>query len=239
MDTSLKQRLVGAVVLIALAVIFLPMLVKGPAPDSGVSDVPLDIPAEPRSTDLQTRDLPLEAPGSVPPGGATGMPGTVIEGAPAVPAQGGMFPSIAAGDYAVSFGSYATAADADRVIGALRSAELPAYREATNVAGRTAQRVRIGPFADRAIAEAARLRASGATRLCAPSAALEPGGAAGWRVEAGLRPGPARDGMVHVLFGARPTVTGWRAGVGRPPAELCLRVRHFQIAPPRARVPTP
>ncbi len=160
MDSSLKQRLVGAVVLIALAVIFLPMLVKGPAPDSGVSDVPLDIPAEPRSADVETRDLSLEAPGSVPPGGATGMPGTVVEGPPAAPASGGLFPSVAAGDYAVSFGSYATVADADRVIGALRSAELPAYREATNVAGRAAQRVRIGPFADRGIAEAARLRAA-------------------------------------------------------------------------------
>lgn len=160
MDPSLKQRLVGAVVLIALAVIFLPMLVKGPAPDSGVSDVRLDIPAESRAGDLQTRDLPLEGPGSVPPGGATGMPGTVVEAAPAEPVQGGLFPGMAAGDYAVSFGSYASAADADRVIAALRTAELPAYREATNVAGRAAQRVRIGPFADRAIAEAARLRAA-------------------------------------------------------------------------------
>ena len=47
MDASLKQRLVGAVVLVALAVIFLPMLVKGPAPDSGVSNVSMRIPAEP------------------------------------------------------------------------------------------------------------------------------------------------------------------------------------------------
>ena len=47
MDTRLKQRLIGAAVLIALAVIFLPMLVQGPAPDSGVSDVPLDVPGEP------------------------------------------------------------------------------------------------------------------------------------------------------------------------------------------------
>ena len=29
MDTALKQRLIGAVVLVALAVIFLPMLIKG------------------------------------------------------------------------------------------------------------------------------------------------------------------------------------------------------------------
>ena len=44
MEPALKQRVVGAVVLVALAVIFLPMLVKGPAPESGVSDVPLQLP---------------------------------------------------------------------------------------------------------------------------------------------------------------------------------------------------
>ncbi|HEX2082645.1 MAG TPA: sporulation protein, partial [Xanthomonadaceae bacterium] len=60
MDTPTKQRLVGAAVLIALAVIFLPMLVKGPAPDSGVSDVPLDMPRQP--DDVETRELPLVVP---------------------------------------------------------------------------------------------------------------------------------------------------------------------------------
>lgn len=159
MDSSLKQRLVGAIVLIALAVIFLPMLVKGPAPDSGVSDVPLDIPAEPRS-DTATRDLPLTEPGATPQGGAVGMPVATPDAATAEPAQGGLFPAVAAGDYAVSFGSYASAADADKVIAALRSAELPGYREAVQLNGREAQRVRIGPFADRAVAESARLRAA-------------------------------------------------------------------------------
>ena len=159
MDSSLKQRLVGAIVLIALAVIFLPMLVKGPAPDSGVSDVPLDIPAEPRA-DAMTRDLPLTEPGATPQGGAVGMPVATPDAANAEPAQGGLFPAIAAGDYAVSFGSYGSAADADKVIAALRSAELPGYREVVRLNGREAQRVRIGPFADRAVAEAARLRAA-------------------------------------------------------------------------------
>ena len=161
MDSSLKQRLVGAIVLIALAVIFLPMLVKGPAPDSGVSDVPLDIPAEPKPAgDAATRDLPLTEPGATPQGGAVGMPVAAPDAAGAEPAQGGLFPAVAAGDYAVSFGSYASAADADKVIAALRSAELPGYREVVQLNGREAQRVRIGPFADRAVAEAARLRAA-------------------------------------------------------------------------------
>ena len=158
MDSSLKQRLVGAVVLIALAVIFLPMLVKGPAPDSGVSDVPLDIPAEPKA-DAATRDLPLTAPGAMPEGGAVGMPATTPEPAATEPDPAGALPTVAAGDYAVSFGSYASVVDADKVIAALRSAGLTAYREAVQLGGREAQRVRIGPFADGAVAESARLRA--------------------------------------------------------------------------------
>ena len=161
MDTSLKQRLVGAVVLVALAVIFLPMLVKGPAPDSGVSDVPLSVPNEPGDADgMVTRDLPLVAPAGAPEGGATGMPTTVAEPAPQAGPQDGAFPATAAGDYAVSFGSYANAVDADKVIAALKAAELPGYREAVSLNGRQAERVRIGPFADRAVAESARLRAA-------------------------------------------------------------------------------
>ncbi len=162
MDVSLKQRLVGAVVLIALAVIFLPMLVKGPAPDSGVSDVSLTVPPEPKEANgMVTQDLPLIAPSGVPEGGVSGMPDTVAgQPADAAPVAAGLFPAVAAGDFAVSFGSYASAADADKVIDALRSAELPGYREAVSLNGRQAHRVRIGPFADRAVAESARLRAA-------------------------------------------------------------------------------
>ena len=162
MDASMKQRLVGAVVLVALGVIFLPMLVKGPAPDSGVSDVSLDVPAEPKpAADTQTIELPLETPAGAGAAGATGMPSpaTPQAAAAATAAPVATGPAAAAGDYAVSFGSYASEADADKVIGALRGAGLTAYREATTVAGKPAQRVRIGPFVDRAQAESARLSA--------------------------------------------------------------------------------
>lgn len=165
MDASLKQRLIGAAVLILLAVIFLPLLVKGPAPESGVAGVSLKIPAEPKSEGgMVTQDLPLTAP--VPPvaGNATGMPSAV-----AAPAEGDApaaesvseppMAAVAAGDFAVSFGSYATAADADKVIAALAAAGLPGYRETAVLGTRQAQRVRIGPFADQAAAESARLRA--------------------------------------------------------------------------------
>lgn len=203
MDPALKQRLVGAVVLVALAVIFLPMLIKGPAPESGVGDVSLELPPGPDG-DFETRELPLVMPGATPGGGVVGMdvPGaapddgslpTVDAGQPAardaldepivnedtadladtpaagpapaveppVPPRSGMFPPpTAGGDWAVSFGTYSTAAAADRIVGDLRASQLPGFRERATVDGRSVYRVRIGPYASRAEAEAARLRAA-------------------------------------------------------------------------------
>lgn len=160
MDASLKQRLVGAAVLVALAVIFLPLLVKGPAPDSGVSDVSLRVPPEPKAPDgTVTQDLPLVAPAAVPAGSVSGMPDAMPANPDAPAAEPAPLAAVAAGDFAVSFGSYASAGDADKVIAALSAAGLPGYREAVALGDRQAQRVRIGPFADRATAESARLRA--------------------------------------------------------------------------------
>ena len=161
METPLKQRLIGAIVLVALAVIFLPMLVKGPAPDSGVQDVPLQAPAAPTAGQFETRELPLVAP-SAPAGGAVGMPATVppdTAGAPAPAADSGLPAAVAAGNYAVNFGAYASEADADAVIAHLKKSNLPGFRQADTINGRQAWRVRIGPYADRAQAELVRLEA--------------------------------------------------------------------------------
>lgn len=77
-------------------------------------------------------------------------------------------------------------------------------------------------------AEARRLRAQGATRIDTSSAALLPGGARGYHVDAGLKPGTPRDGRSIVLFGRRPALAGWRAAYeGRPAPELLPRVRHL------------
>jgi cell division septation protein DedD len=193
MDSRLKQRLIGAAVLVALAVIFLPMLVQGPAPDSGVADVPLSMPDAPRG-DYETRDLPLVTPGERPDGGVVGMGPAAVTPAsppaaesdaasasqpvamendtpavgealpsasPSPPPAAAMFPApTAGGDYAVSFGTYATVGAADAVVAPLRASQLPGYREAANVNGKSVWRVRIGPYASRADAEAARLRAA-------------------------------------------------------------------------------
>ena len=209
MEPALKQRLVGAAVLIALAVIFLPMLIQGPAPESGVADVPLDAPRAPQG-DFETRDLPLVAPEGASADGALGMDATpapaadnpdaadlatTASAAPAptasvasaplasapitsaplkdtsltttqtLPTQpeapAAAFPApTAGGNYAVNFGSFSTVAAADKQVASLRNSQLPGYREAATVDGKTVQRVRIGPYGTRAQAESARLRAA-------------------------------------------------------------------------------
>lgn len=170
MEPALKQRLVGAAVLVALAFIFLPMLIKGPAPESGVGDIPLEVPPAPAG-EFETRELPLLPPRTPAPADGddaamapTGSLPTVdtaqerdADGEP----EAEMMPAATAGGgHAVSFGSYASQADAQRVVDALRASQLAGYHEPEQRDGRTLHRVRIGPFDSRATAEAARLRAA-------------------------------------------------------------------------------
>jgi DedD protein len=64
MDTALKQRLVGASVLIALAVIVLPMLLGG-RPDGDVQETQkIELPSHPAELDFETRRYPV---GEIPP----------------------------------------------------------------------------------------------------------------------------------------------------------------------------
>ncbi len=73
MDPALKHRLIGAAVLSALAIIFLPMLIVGRDKNNTAADVPLTMPGAPGG-EFQTRELPLVAPTSdVPKAGVLGM----------------------------------------------------------------------------------------------------------------------------------------------------------------------
>ncbi len=231
MDSTLKQRLIGAAVLAALAIIFLPMLLKGPdvrEPDA--AEVPLSMPATP-SQDFETRELPLTVPDAVPPGGALGMaPGStppttpeqpvpdsaVAEVAPPnasdvgdavvatpVPAAPVVAPPVApvpvkpavveaplppaeaarvgAGRHVVNVGSFANLANANTLASKLRAAGLPVIAERVSLVSGTVMRLRVGPYATRAAAEAGRLRADQATGtrstvivLDAPAAAVAP-----------------------------------------------------------------
>jgi len=77
--------------------------------------------------------------------------------------------------------------------------------------------------------DARALRARGARRLVAPSAALVPGGARGFCVREGVKPSAPRDGRVVVVFGAPEGIVGWIASEnGQPPVDLLARVNHYR-----------
>jgi cell division septation protein DedD len=125
------------------------------SPDAGASQPePL---GNPDAADLVSTATPLGNDGGVvtaPLAGATPASGTTAPAAAMLPAP------TAGGDFAVNFGAFSTTAAADRIIASLRASQLPGYRESATVDGKPVQRVRIGPYATRAEAEAARLRAA-------------------------------------------------------------------------------
>lgn len=228
MEPALKQRLIGAVVISALAIVFLPRFIVGHDKDSPAADVSLKIPGAP-DRNFETRELPLTSPGATPPGGVVGMnttapplpspatspapaatdadgnplpadatapavaatppaalpgkqgaaPATVAAGStsaqPAPAAPGAQTPAVtvppatvpaapipaahAGGNYVVNAGLYGNVGNAQSLVNSLKAAQLPAYAETASVNGKSGMRVRIGPFAQRGDAEAARLRA--------------------------------------------------------------------------------
>ncbi len=83
--------------------------------------------------------------------------------------------------------------------------------------------------------EARRLRELGISAFIAPSAALLPGAASGWRVRRGtIESGPPRAGQVVVLFGTRPDMVGWCASHrGRPGPRVLPRIRQLPNTPAR------
>lgn len=216
MDSPLKQRLIGAAVLVALAMIFLPMLLRSPDPaQQDAAQVPLDAPAAP-DQEFETREVPLAlpAPGVVADGmSVTGADGAVvaadaaenetgatvtvdpasaaprvdfdpnapadapvaaidpatgesvaIEPVPTEAAAAAPLPvTTAAGRYAVNVGAFSNADNARALVAKLEAQGLPVTVDAVQVAGKPAQRLRVGPYAERTLAEAARLRVEGVT----------------------------------------------------------------------------
>ena len=159
--------MIGAIVLAALALIFVPMLLKSPdVKDPDSADVPLRIPDEADSDGIKTIEIPLD--GSAPivsapkpstqPVPAPALPAPVesLSAAPAVPSaapETGVL--AAAGQYAV-------------VISAKNDAEAKAITAGLLKQGLSSKiqsngqlfRVRIGPYASREQAELARLRST-------------------------------------------------------------------------------
>jgi len=197
MDPALRQRLLGAAVLVALAIIFVPMFLGNapPKPDSAIQN--LDIPPLPERK-FETRTLQVEPPASAAPSIAapakssdqlptvdTKAPPTFeapeadkktpvsaatppakaatdAKPATAAPAEtkppAAETPAAPGGRFSINLGVYADQAHADALVAKVTKLGFVAYSEPTEYQGKSAQRVRAGPFADRAAAESARLK---------------------------------------------------------------------------------
>lgn len=236
MNDKLKQRLIGALVLGALAVIFVPMLVLGPEPDGApaAAEVSIQLPERPEG-EFITREIPLGpvapavpadpdalasvdasvniaprqdalepqqplAPGAAaaivvateaasPPAAVAIRPAPTAAPPPATATPTPPPPPAAPvdGAFFVAAGSFSQSANAQALAARLVAAGLPAFTEPAIVGGQAGLRVKVGPYPDRAAAEAARLRTAALSgtasvilaEASAPSAAaVAPGAAA-------------------------------------------------------------
>lgn len=263
MDSGLKKRLLGAVVLIALAVIFVPMLLPGHS-ISGSQSVSMKIPPEPNG-EMQTRvlqvgpdgaaagsstqariidpdhvstldlenhagqksqagtsSLPIAAtsapvtsapeassPASAPVASApaqiaskTEPAATAANVAPAsaAPAKTEPLPggagAAAGAIYTVNLGVYANHASADKLVAQAKQNGFTALATPETWQGKPVMRVRVGPFSNRAAAEAARLKLKNIEHVSmtvdtgvvgqsgdAPSSAVAAGQSGAWAVQ--------------------------------------------------------
>jgi len=164
MDSGIKQRLLGAAVLVALIVVILPMAFNEPAPDSGGGGLSFWMPAAPEAEtaastilSLGEQDAPLLDEAA---GGAETVAGDVGAAAAPLPADTGLPPVAAGGAYVVHYAAFATQADADLTVSQLHAHALPAYSESIMLHGRPAVRVRVGPYQSQAEAEIVRVQAA-------------------------------------------------------------------------------
>ncbi len=199
MDSALKQRLLGAAVLIALAIIFVPMFFSSSPPKQDSTTLSLSIPPAPERN-FETRNLSVDATAKAgtAPKPAKPVPAdpnkvaTVNTGAPSTFETPDQAPATATkpvsapaplpapstskpvatpapvpppapaadneGRFVVSLGIYADAGGAAALVAKVKKLGYPAFAEATEYQGKAAQRVRVGPYADRAAAEGVRLK---------------------------------------------------------------------------------
>lgn len=171
MDDRIRQRLVGAIVLVALGVIFLPMLFDTPNRGWLGEDRPL-IPEPPQELQklAEAAPAPLPPPEPEPPSpdtqnseGSSQSPAAVepepvakLPAPSSAPRAMESDPQLMA--WAVQVGSFSSDTNAKRLRDRLRKLGFRAYTEVLKEKGKQVTRVRVGPELDEATARKLRDR---------------------------------------------------------------------------------
>jgi DedD protein len=190
MDRRVKERLLGASILVAIVVLVVPELLSGPKPAAAPPAPNATAPEPIRNVtvDLATSKAPAtseaEPPVAAPPPTAGAASGAESDspGGPAASAQSTATPStaasphaaaapvetpapspISAGRWAVQLGSFANRGNADNFVQQLKAQGLAASVSSGGAGQSLRYRVRIGPLADREAADrtAAKLKSLG------------------------------------------------------------------------------
>ena len=171
MDEGLKQRLVGAAVLVAIVVVFLPMLLRPspPAEDSPVAAPSAAerpgfsssvVPVEESAAEPEVaRDGPAPAP-AIPAPAPEPAPRTAaaapvpeasrsLEPAPAPRPEPAPAPPVVKGEWVIQLGSFSNSRNASALTERLRAKGYPAFTRSVDSARGPVTRVYVGPSASR------------------------------------------------------------------------------------------
>jgi DedD protein len=196
MERRVKERLIGASILVILIVLVVPELLSGPKP-SAPSPQAAQLPAAASSAepirnvtvDLTTSKAPATPDAETPAETAAAAPLPAAEAASAAPAaiatvtpaapaaiESAASPPISkagTAHWAVQLGSFANRANADNLVHQLKAQGFAVYVLSGGSGAATRHRVRVGPLADRDAAErtAGKLKSLGHTSsLVSPGA---------------------------------------------------------------------
>jgi len=175
-DRALKERIIGAVVLVVLVVLVVPVFLDGPSEGSAVVSEPVTLPGQNNQERTQqtivldrNRSQPVPATRSTETVQRTPRQQVVIEeSAPSPPdpklavaeapvpesaaAPQPADPQSSTGMWAVQLGSFSNKENAERLAADLRDQGFAAFLSEVSSSGTALQRVRIGPQKDRASA---------------------------------------------------------------------------------------
>ena len=171
-DRALKERVIGAVVLVLLAVLVVPIFLDGPSDDTELVSESVTLPGQNdqerrQQTIVLNRDRSEPVPTSRPAATATPTPEPERKSPPShQPARESPAPKPAeptpepasgsseTGMWAVQLGSFSSKENAEKLAGSLRDQGYAAFLSQLQSNGNELHRVRIGPQKDRQSAEA-------------------------------------------------------------------------------------
>lgn len=197
MDRTLKERVIGAIVLVGVAVLVVPVFLDGPSSDTEIVSRAVALPGQsqqqgmmqtvvlnrdrqepvppskPQSEERKAEPAKIEPPQAKPEAKKEVSVASQIADNEADNTAGktvDMAAESATGMWAVQLGSFSNQQNAERLAADLRAEGYAAFRTQLKTGSGTLHRVRIGPQKDRASAEsvAARLGKSGHTGQVVP-----------------------------------------------------------------------